>query len=433
MDNSRNIRIFVSHHKAGRVFESSIVRPIQVGASCNSLDLGFLRDDSGDNISYKNDRYCELTAQYWAWKNVEADYYGFMHYRRHFVFNSIPETPDDGGLLHFLEMDESYKDKIGLNDVSIENTIGDADIVLPPVVDLSGWCAPSNEIQYGCLKNLHSRDFNMVCEKVMELYPEYTEAVRIFREGHDVYWYNMFVMKREYFYQYCEWLFSILEASEPNVDYDEYDTQEKRTLAFMAERLLTIFIINLQMVKPDIKIKHIKITFLHHTDKEPYSVSLKVNPSEKPVEFLDWLHESLIRSCNELRAINRLPATDIKTLNESVRKMEYISQKNLILYGAGNFGKRILDTLRFLGICSCLEIWDEKKAGQDLDGIRISSPRFEKDNYENTIPIITIADKGISDLIKTKFIAAGGRTVLTKDEFMSMALNCIWNRLCEEQ
>ena len=43
-----------------------------------------LHDDEGDNISNKNKTYCELTAQYWAWKNMEADYYGFFHYRRYF-------------------------------------------------------------------------------------------------------------------------------------------------------------------------------------------------------------------------------------------------------------------------------------------------------------------------------------------------------------
>src|SRR5699024_11820341 len=32
----------------------------------------------------KNDRYSELTALYWAWKHVDAEYIGLAHYRRHF-------------------------------------------------------------------------------------------------------------------------------------------------------------------------------------------------------------------------------------------------------------------------------------------------------------------------------------------------------------
>ena len=46
--------------------------------------LGYQGDDAGDNISEKNPYYCELTGLYWAWKNLDADYIGLAHYRRHF-------------------------------------------------------------------------------------------------------------------------------------------------------------------------------------------------------------------------------------------------------------------------------------------------------------------------------------------------------------
>ena len=45
--------------------DSELVYPIEVGAALHKSKVeGILHDDEGDNISEKNPRYCELTAQY---------------------------------------------------------------------------------------------------------------------------------------------------------------------------------------------------------------------------------------------------------------------------------------------------------------------------------------------------------------------------------
>lgn len=59
--------------------------PLFVGAwNKDNIPCNYLRDDFGDNISYKNNAYCELTGLYWIWKNVNADIVGLVHYRRYF-------------------------------------------------------------------------------------------------------------------------------------------------------------------------------------------------------------------------------------------------------------------------------------------------------------------------------------------------------------
>ena len=83
-----NIKILIACHKDTALLDSKILIPIQVGASGSARRFEqMLSDDTGDQISAKNPMYCELTAQYWAWKNLEADYYGFFHYRRYLSFS----------------------------------------------------------------------------------------------------------------------------------------------------------------------------------------------------------------------------------------------------------------------------------------------------------------------------------------------------------
>lgn len=77
----KKIQIAVATTKKCRLPEDSIYLPMQVGAKGKET-IGYLRDDTGDNISEKNSMYCELTAMYWLWKNSDADYCGVVHYRR---------------------------------------------------------------------------------------------------------------------------------------------------------------------------------------------------------------------------------------------------------------------------------------------------------------------------------------------------------------
>ena len=79
----------------------------RVGTALNGTKLqGMRHDDDGDNISQKTKTYCELTAQYWAWKNEDADYYGFFHYRRYLAFDPSLNKDDVWGNIAYDRISE---------------------------------------------------------------------------------------------------------------------------------------------------------------------------------------------------------------------------------------------------------------------------------------------------------------------------------------
>ena len=81
-----NTSIYVLTHKKFDVPYDKTYLPLQVGSASHD-HLGYLTDDSGDNISALNCYYSELTGVYWVWKNVkDKDIVGVCHYRR-FLLN----------------------------------------------------------------------------------------------------------------------------------------------------------------------------------------------------------------------------------------------------------------------------------------------------------------------------------------------------------
>ena len=54
--------------------------------------------------------------------------------------------------------------------------------------------------------------------------------------------YNMFIMKKDIFDGYCQWLFDILFQVEREVDISGYSAYDKRVFGFVSERLLDIYL-----------------------------------------------------------------------------------------------------------------------------------------------------------------------------------------------
>ena len=79
----KNIEVIIATHKEYKMPNDDMYLPLHVGAE-GKKDIGYTKDNTGDNISQKNPFFCELTGLYWAWKNLDSDYVGLAHYRRHF-------------------------------------------------------------------------------------------------------------------------------------------------------------------------------------------------------------------------------------------------------------------------------------------------------------------------------------------------------------
>ena len=130
------IRIFVTHtpNKNDYLVENSMMVNVIAGGKFQTKDVppNMVLDNTGDNISEKNKKYCELTTQYWAWKNVEADYYGFCHYRRFLIMkeNNDKENKSERGQIISSVLNEYTAEKYQLSNesamesyVNVENVV----------------------------------------------------------------------------------------------------------------------------------------------------------------------------------------------------------------------------------------------------------------------------------------------------------------------
>lgn len=234
-------KLFVSCHHEVTVPNNTLLVPIQVGAALTDKRFpGFLYDNTGDNISHLNRSYCELTAQYWAWKNADLDYYGFFHYRRYLYPGVRVSNP------YRVEYCATSSVLQKLHYDRFESLIALYDIILPIGEDMH----MSVYDHYSLGKHQHQEDLELVWTIVAERYPEYANAMSEYFSGTICYFGNIFIMKRPLFFEYCEWLFSILAEFDRRSHTEHYSPQEKRVDGYLAERLLGVYITYQKSVNP---------------------------------------------------------------------------------------------------------------------------------------------------------------------------------------
>ena len=242
---SEDIQLLVSCHKPDiHIPDNPLLRPIQVGAALNGRIDGMLHDDEGDNISAKNRSYCELTAQYWAWKHLDADYYGFMHYRRYFNFSDttypIHHEPFIFGDVVFDRNDDETLSRIGFEEERMREVITAHDFIAPEPI-----ATPDSSNVYDQYRESvghHIEDLDTVLAVIKARYPEIWPSAQRYLAQDRLYVCNMFVMRKDLFRAYSEWLFDILSAHERLSNDYRYSLVGRRVSGYLGERLCGIYL-----------------------------------------------------------------------------------------------------------------------------------------------------------------------------------------------
>ena len=215
-----SIKVIVAAHKAYPMPKDPMYLPVHVGKAGKDLELGYQGDDQGENISEKNPYYCELTGLYWAWKNLDADYVGLAHYRRHF-------------------QGKPGKDKWDciLTEAQAAELLKTTDILLPKRRNYF------IETSYNQYIHAHPAEgLDLALELASASGPAYETAVERMKGRTWTHLFNMFIMKRPLFEDYCQWLFGILFEMERRLDISGWSANDQRVFGFVSERLLDVYL-----------------------------------------------------------------------------------------------------------------------------------------------------------------------------------------------
>jgi len=235
------VRVVIATHKKYRMPDDPMYLPLHVGAEGKidaqgkSLDLGYIKDNTGVNISELNASFCELTGLYWAWKNLDADYIGMSHYRRHFTSGKNKDPF-----------------RVVLREVDIANDLGKIKVFVPKkrhyVI----------ETIYSHYEHTHYiNQLNLTRDIMAKKCPEYLEAYNKVINQTYGYMFNMLIMEHGLLDKYCTWMFDILFELKDRIGMPELSAYQGRFYGRVSEIIFNVWIEKMitdgNIKKPEVK------------------------------------------------------------------------------------------------------------------------------------------------------------------------------------
>ena len=293
MTSKKEICILIVTHKPFKIPNCEYLLPIHAGRSIatqiskdgkiNKEDYDWLLkntigDDTGDNISEKNRYYSECSALYWTWKNYEKignpEYIGFMHYRRYFIFrdnyyqNHTNKNPKGLVIAQENFIDKDYEERIGLKTEIIKDIMEHNDMVVSYESDFNltypnGYTSLKEDYGYN-IPGTEIKDYDLMLKIINQYYPEYAQIANELSEKPNKPMYQMFIMKKEDFFEYCEFLFDVMFKIEKQVNFDTYSINGKRSLGYLAEIFLTFYVKKKEM--NNTKIARFGVSFIKYPE-----------------------------------------------------------------------------------------------------------------------------------------------------------------------
>ena len=259
------IKIYILYYKPGFIFDlGEIYQPLMSGKSSLLVLNDMPGDNSGDNISIKNQYYSELSGIYWVWKNTSQDITGCCHYRRFFTALPEPFFYKLKRLLYFPA--RLHRKRIGLiytsntrlfetrilNQSEIEKLMKSYDAILPQARKLK-YTVETHYQRYHDINDLY-----VLREILTDKYPEYLGAFQSVMISKRLYANNMFILKNEHFQEFMNWWFDVLFEFERRIDLNKYSDYQRRILGFMAERSLNIWFMKQQLKTVELPVIYFK-------------------------------------------------------------------------------------------------------------------------------------------------------------------------------
>ncbi|ONI45622.1 hypothetical protein AN642_01345 [Epulopiscium sp. SCG-B10WGA-EpuloA2] len=252
-----NIKIFVAHNKENSItVDNSLYQNIKVGHIDSSTK--FISDNTGDNISTKYDKYCELTAQYWAWKNSDADYYGLCTEDKYLSFakNDIRNNINKPVKYPYLNKEPIVEAPIRyeyLNSIAIEQMNLFEQPMIEEITKYDMLITTSLKFDITVMEQFENyvplvedNKLKLTLEVIKELSPQMYPSATSYIYGNIYYPGQLYIMKKELFHEYCTWSFALLEELENRIDFTNCSEEGYKILYYISERLLGIYYIYIQ-------------------------------------------------------------------------------------------------------------------------------------------------------------------------------------------